>query len=52
MCREGVARGGSETQLRENSLADFFTVEDLQANLSRIFLPILGDLQSDFPSDK
>ena len=48
----GVARRGSETRLRGNSVTDFFSVEDLQANPSGISVHILGDLQSDFPSDK
>ena len=29
----GVARRGSETRLRGNLVADFFTAEDLQVNL-------------------
>ena len=48
----GKARRGSETRLRGNTVADFFSVEDLLGNPSRISVHILGDLQSDFPSDK
>ena len=46
------ARRGSESQLRGKYVADFLSAADLQQISPGFSVHILGDLQSDFPSDK